>query len=229
MQSWDRRELDSHRGQWPAGQVGLFGLLELFSCIEACVSLGKDVLVFPYEYGLNRSVEPTLQALEFLGADPTLFPRKRFEMRQLPSHQDGSHRLCLKDYEEALLDALKITELDAMLHQDRGVGICEIAAPLKDYLRRIAIVLPNAIDEAFAACDNRSVPSYGRTYVNRNREALVSLLKLADGSKALADFQRFGPYQKLKFIYFQRWALKRHFSRFRFRLGRAKQILANND
>jgi hypothetical protein len=209
MQSWNRRELDSQRGQWPAGQVGLFGLLELFCCIEACVSLNKDVLVFPYDYGLNLSVEPTLQALEFLGADPDLYARKRFEKRQLPSHQDGSHRLALKDYEEGLLDVLKIEELDAILHQERSLRVYEVATPLRDYLRRIASVLPRALDEAFAACDNRAVSSYGRTYIRRNREELGGLLKLAERSKAVADFQRFGPYQAIKSLYVQRRALKR--------------------
>jgi hypothetical protein len=85
MQSWNRRELDSRRGQWPAGQVGLFGLLELFCCIEACLGLGKEVFVFPYEYGLDRSdrsVRATLDALEFLGADPDLYPPKTFEKKQ---------------------------------------------------------------------------------------------------------------------------------------------------
>ena len=209
MQSWNRRELDSRRGQWPAGQVGLFGVLELFCCIEACVSLNKDILVFPYDYGLNRSVEPTLQALYFLGADPHLYARKRFEKRQLPSHQDGSHRLALKHYEEGFLDILKIKELDAILQQERSVRTYEIAAPLWDYLRRIANVLPRALDEAFAACDNRAVSSYGRTYVRRNREELGGLLQLADGSKAVADFQRFGIYQRLKWFYVQRSAWRR--------------------
>jgi hypothetical protein len=209
IQSWNRRELDRQKGQWPAGQVGLFGLIELFCCVEACISLNKDALVFPYEQGLNRSVEPTLQSLEFLGVDPGLYPREHFERRQLPKHQDGSHRLSLKDYEEALLATLEIKELDAILHQTRSVRLREVAVPLKNYLRSIASVLPRVIDEAFAACDNRATASYGRTYLRRNREELSGLLKLAHGSRALANFQRFGPYQWLKSLYVQRWALKK--------------------
>jgi hypothetical protein len=209
VQSWNRRELGKERGNWPAGQIGLFGLLELFCCIEACVSLTKDVLVFPYDHGLNRSVEPVLQALEFLGADPKLYPWKRFERRQLPSHQDGSHRLSLKDYEQRLLNVLNIKELDAILHQERSMRLFEVAASLKDYLRSIASILPRALDEAFAACENRAVPSYGRTYVWRNREELSWLLRLAQDSKTLADFQRLGLYQRLKSLYLQRWRLKR--------------------
>jgi hypothetical protein len=215
MQSWNRRELDSKRGQWPAGQVGLFGLLELFCCIETCLALDKDVLVFPYEYGLNRSVRPTLEAVEFLGAKPDLYECKRFKKRQLPQRQGGSHRLALKDYEEEILNVLKIKELDAILHQERSVRVSEVAAPLGDYLHRIAGVLPRAIDQAFAACDNHAVPSYGRDYVRRNHAELDGLLKLADGSKALADFQRFGPYQRLKSLYVQRWALRRRLAAIR--------------
>jgi hypothetical protein len=90
-------------------------------------------------------------------------------------------------------------------------AVYEVAAPLRDYLRRIASVLPHAIDTAFAACENRPVIPYGRTYVRQNRDELGALLKLVDGSKALADFQRFGPYQRLKSLYVQRWAVKRRF------------------
>ena len=215
MQSWNRRELASQRGQWPAGQVGLFGLLELFCCIENCLGLGKDVLVFPYEYGLNRSARPTLQALGFLGADPGLYARKQFKKRQLPKRQDGSHRLALKDYEEEILDALKVKELDAILHQERSLRVSEVAAPLRDYLRRIAAILPSAIDRAFAACDNPAVPSYGQDYVRRNLAELDGVLKLARDSKTLSGFQRFGPYQRLKSLYVQRWALKRRLASIR--------------
>jgi len=144
-----------------------------------------------------------------------LYERKRFKNRQLPKRQDGSHRLALKDYEEEILDALKVTELDAILHQERSVKVSGVAAPLGDYLRRIAAVLPRAIDRAFASCDNQAVPSYGRDYVRRNRAELGGLLKLAGGSKTLADFQRFGPYQRLKSLYVQRWALKRRLASMR--------------
>ena len=83
MQSWNRREasrLGTRKGRWRAGQVGLFGLLELLCCIDNCVRLKKDVFIFPYDHGLNRSSEPITQALHFLGARPvytTLRPLKR--------------------------------------------------------------------------------------------------------------------------------------------------------
>jgi hypothetical protein len=48
--------------------------------------------------------------------------------------------------------------------------------------------------------------------VRRNREELSGLLKLANGSKTLANFQRFGPYQWLKSLYVQRLALKKRLS-----------------
>ena len=34
-------------------------------------------------------------------------------------------------------------------------------------------------------------------------------MKFAEGSKALAGFQRFGAYERLKSVYVQRWALRR--------------------
>jgi len=57
---------------------------------------------------------------------------ERFENRQLPSHQDGSHWLALKHYEEELLDVLKTKELDAILQQEGSVKIYEMVAPLRD-------------------------------------------------------------------------------------------------
>ena len=70
LQSWNRREADSRKGQWPAGQIGLFGLLELLVCIENSLALTKDVFVFPYDPGLGRSDAIVLQALAFLDDDP---------------------------------------------------------------------------------------------------------------------------------------------------------------
>ena len=82
MPSWNRRELDRERGQWPAGQVGLFGLIELLVCIENCLKLDKDVFVFSYARGFARSAEATLETLDFLGADPSLHDQKAFDKKQ---------------------------------------------------------------------------------------------------------------------------------------------------
>ncbi len=219
MQSWNRRELDSERGQWPAGQVGLFGLLELFCCIEACLGLDKDVFVFPYEYGLDRFPRATLNALRFLGADPNLYDPETFEKkqggrgrRQLRRSGGISRRLPLRDYEEEVLDALHMRDRDAIMDHGRGVMVSELAGPLKDFLDRAASVLPEAMDRAFLACDNHAVPSFGREYFQRNRAELHGILKLASGSKALDGFQRFGAYQRLKSLYVRRWALRRRFA-----------------
>jgi hypothetical protein len=122
-----------------------------------------------------------------------------------------SHRLPLRDYEEEILDALQMKQLDAIMDQGRAVRVSEIAAPLRDFLDRAASVLPEAMDRAFIACDNHAVPPFGREYFQRNRTELSGLIKLACGSKALAGFQRYGAYQRLKSLYAQRWALRRRF------------------
>jgi hypothetical protein len=215
MQSWNRRELDSKKGQWPAGQVGLFGLLELLCCIEKCLGLTKDIFVFSYGYGLNRSAEGTLQALDFLGAAPDFYDRRSFEEKQLSRRRKGSRRLPLRDYEDEMLDALQIRDLDAIMDQGRGVMVSEVAASLRDFLGSIADILPGAIDRAFLACDNRAVPPFGREHFKRNRTELSGLLNLSDGSKVLAGFQRVGPYQRLRSLYVQRWALARRLASIR--------------
>ena len=103
-------------------------------------------------------------------------------------------------------------ELDQIMEQGRGLMVSELARPLHDFLARCAEALPDALDRAFAACDNRAVPSFGRDYVQRNRVELGGMIRLAQGSKALAGFQRFGPYERLKSVYVQRWALRRRFA-----------------
>jgi hypothetical protein len=215
VQSWNRREINSRKGRWRAGQVGLFGLLELFCCIENCLRSPKDIFLFPYHHGLNRSPEPIAHALEFLGAAPGLHDLKTFEADYLSRRREGPHRLPLASYEEEMLDVLRVGELDAILEQPRGVMLSELAGDLKSYLGSIAEVLPRAIDRAFLACDNDAVPSFGREYVKRNRAELAGLFKLAEGSKVFQDFQRFGVYERLKSLYVQRWALKRRLASIR--------------
>jgi len=68
MPSWNRRELAGKEAQWPAGQIGPFGLLELFVCVDNCLRQTKEILVFPHESGLNHSIEPIIQTMDFLGA-----------------------------------------------------------------------------------------------------------------------------------------------------------------
>ena len=107
MQSWNRREaskLGTRKGRWRAGQVGLFGLLELLCCIDNCVRLKKDVFIFPYDHGLNRSSEPITQALHFLGAAPGLHDLATFEARYLNKRREAPHRLPLKSYEKEILE-----------------------------------------------------------------------------------------------------------------------------
>jgi hypothetical protein len=209
MQSWNRRELESRKGRWRAGQVGLFGLLELICCIENCLRLPKDVFLFPYDHGLNRSPEPVAQVLAFVGAAPGLHDSKTFEADYLGQRQVAPHRLPLAHYEEEILDTLRAKELDMIMIQNRGVMLSELAGALRSYLDDIYSVLPRAIDAAFSACDNRAAPSFAREYIKRNREELSGLFQHAAGSKVLADYQSFGLYQRVKALYVQRWALKR--------------------
>lgn len=210
MPSWNRRELNGSKGQWPAGQVGLFGLLELLVCIQACLNLPKDVLVFPYEQGLRRADDIVKQTLDFLGAAPSLYDSKRFTQAQTKrdNKRQGAEEVShygLNDYEEELLEMLRIRDLDEIIHQDRAVMVADIAAPLKNYLASISAVLPGALDRAFAQCSNNSVPSFGRVYWHRHRNGLQGLHRLADGSSVVADFQNFGPYQRLKSLFVRSW------------------------
>jgi hypothetical protein len=218
MQSWNRRELNSRRGRWRAGQVGLFGLLELLCCIKNCLRLQKGIFIFPYDHGLNHSSGALDQAIDFLGAAPRTYDRAKFAAKYLAKRQEAPHRLALRDYEAEILEALRVRELDAILSQDRGFLVAEVAHLLKDYLDSISDILPSAVDRAFAACDNRAAVSFGREHFRRNRLELQDLTKLLQASKFVQEFQRFNLYHRLNSLYVQRWALKRRLGSIRLRV-----------
>lgn len=213
--SWNRREQNRDRGQWQVGQIGLFGLLELLCCIDHCLNLEKDVLIFPYNPGLGQSPETILQALDFLGANATLYDQRAFEKEQRRQERKRKGRghevapLPLQEHEKEFLEALRVGELDSLMEQGRGLMLSEIAGPLRDYLDAITPILPRAIDRAFMPCGDRAVTTFGREYFKRHRTELSQLSGRAEGSERIARFQRFGPYDRLKAIYIQRFGLKR--------------------
>jgi sulfotransferase family protein len=213
--SWNRREQDRDKGQWPVGQIGLFGLLELFCCIENCLNLKKDIFIFPYNPGLGRSPETILQTLTFLGADPAVYDRRAFEKEQRRQGKKRKRRgddvapLPLQDHEKELLAVLRVGELDSLMEQGRGLMLSEIALPLRDYLDSVTEVLPEAVDRAFMACGDRAVTAFGREYFQRHRTELSGFSQRARGSERIARFQRFGAYDRLKALYVQRSAWRR--------------------
>jgi Sulfotransferase family len=209
MQSWNRRERECHRGRWRPGQIGLFGLLELLCCIDNCLRLNKDIFLFPYDAGLNRSTLPITDTLDFLGATPGLYDLAKFETQYLRRRREASHRLALQDYEEEILDVLAMKRLDAIMEEGGGRMLSAVAGSLKEYLGWIAARLPVAIDRAFATCDNKAATAFGLQHFRRNRAELQGVSKMAQGSEALNAFQTFGFYQRLSTLYLQRWALKR--------------------
>jgi len=220
VQSWNRRELNHRKGRWRAGQVGVFGFLELLVCIDNCTRLGKDIFLFPYEFGLNQSAEPVMKALDFLGADAGSFDRNTFEAELLPRRRDGAHRLPLRDNEEEMFAVLKVRELDAIMERGWGLVARDVAADLRDYLRSMKAGLPAAVDRALRGYDNPAVPYYGAEFFARHRPALGTLLELTQGSTVIANMQRAGPLKRLKSLYVQRSALMRRLAGFRLR-GRA--------
>jgi hypothetical protein len=202
--SWNVREQTKGKSQWPAGQIGLFGMLELIVCIENCLALPKEILVFPYRHGLGKSTASVLQAIDFLDADSKLYDAERFAEMQRnreEKRQRGRHnavtRLPLRDYEEEFLAALRIRDLDDIMEQGRVLTLSEIAKPLHDFLASIGDVLPSAIDRAFSGCTDPAVAAFGRHHFNRNRVEFVGLLSHARGSKALARFQKFAALPRL--------------------------------
>lgn len=206
MQSWNRKEAQYRSSvSWQRGQVGLFGLLELLCCLDACSRCTKDVFVFPYEAGLNGSAEPIVQALDFLGADPAAFDRATFVSRHLPKRRDDTHRLALAEHEQELLDVLQTSELDRILDQRRGLMLSSVRQELQDYLARAGDRLPAALDRAFLGYGDPAVRTYGAAFFARHRDALERIVAMAAGrSQVLADLQRYTLQRRLRSLYLQR-------------------------
>ena len=203
MPSWNRKEREHKRASWLAGEVGLFGFLELLVCLQK-VSRRKDVFVFPYDLGLNESVEPTLAALDFIGADPTSFDLATFAAKHMPRKAADVRRLPLQHNELELLEALEVRQLDEVLCRSGGVMTSELASELDDYMGSIRSSLPAVIDAAFAEAGNPAVVYYGAKFIDGNRRELADLLEMTAGSEFMAALQRFGPWRKLKYAYLQR-------------------------
>ena len=207
--SWNVREQTRGKGQWPTGQIGLFGMLELLVCIENSLALFKDVLVFPYRHGLGNSTESLLRTIDFLDADPSVYDRARFadmqtrreEKRRRGLGDATRPRHLLQDYEEEFLATLRVRTLDDIMEQGRVLTLSELAKPLREYLASIDEVLPRAIDRAFSACTNRAAPAFGRSHFNRNREEFAVLHARARSSKALSGFRKFDARQRLNALY----------------------------
>ena len=189
MPSWNRRELAGKEAQWPAGQIGLFGLLELFVCIDNCLRQTKEILVFPYESGLNHSIEPIIQTMDFLGANTDLYKREAFERKQLSGKRRASSH-SLANYETEILDTLRVCELDELMDQDGAIALSQLATPLKEYMSSVADLLPRAFDRAFHACTDHTIRRFGERYFQRYRTELSRFLKNMDRSTTIAKFRR---------------------------------------
>jgi hypothetical protein len=206
--SWNVREQTRSQSQWPAGQIGLFGVLELLICIQNCLTLRKEILVFPYRHGLGWSTRSVLDVIDFVDVDSKIYDtagfaemqRNREEKRR---KQSAGTRLPLRDYEEEFLATLRIRDLDDIMEQGRVVKLSEIAKPLRDFLGSIGNVLPTAIDRAFRACTNPTVVAFGQDHFNRNRAEFFGLVSHTSGSKALAQFQKLSALPRISTFFRQ--------------------------
>ena len=201
MPSWNRRELDKERGQWPAGQVGLFGLIELLVCIENCLKLDKDVFVVllraracPVSRGDARDARLSRRR-------PQASRPEGLRQEAAPARTGASSAAAMAWLAQSSLAgarggaarcAARCASSTRSWSRVAALIVSEIARRSTIFSRAAPRCCRDALDRAFAACDNHAVTSFGRDYVQRNRTELAGMIKLAQGSKALAGFQRFG-------------------------------------
>ncbi len=206
MPSWDRRELLHRESRWHAGEVGLFGFLDLITCLAA-IAEANDVFLFPYELGLNQSIDPILEALAFIGVDPEAFDRRTFCSEHLPLKVESKKRLPLADYELRFLEDVQVDALDAIMENRSGPVDPALVSEIDAYLRSVKQVLPAAVDRAFRSCRNPAVRSFGAHYFSSNRDRVGRLLDLTAGSRAMSDFLNFGVRRRAEYAFHQRFLL----------------------
>jgi len=203
IQSWNRREQAHVESGWNAGNIGLFGFLDLIVCLDN-VARRDDVFMFPYERGLNESPEPVLEALAFIGADPDRYDVDRFAGKTLPKLRANPSRVPLAPHELRFLERVRAAELDDLIGSYCGFVTPRLAFEIKAYLTEITPSLPGAIDDAFQASGSISARPYGARYVHRHRRELEGLLAMTQGSDFMAEIQRFGAVKRLRYAYAQR-------------------------
>src|SRR5262249_13528296 len=150
----------------------------------------KEILVFPYESGLNHSIEPIIQTMDFLGANTDLYRRGAFERKQLSGKRRASPYSPLANYESEILDTLRVRELDELMDQGAAITFSQLATPLREYMGSVADLLPRAFDRAFHACTDHAIRRFGERYFQRYRTELGRFLKIIDGSTTIARFRR---------------------------------------
>jgi hypothetical protein len=214
MPSWNRKELDHRRSSWQVGQVGLFGFFELLICLQNAVRQPRT-FVFPYSAGLNKSPEPILAALTFIGADPTSFDLSTFVAKHIPERITSPRRVPIMAHEQAFLDKLQAKELDELVTRHWGVITPTFRAQVADYITTITPALPGAIDEAAAEYENPALTYYGASYVQANSAGLAELLELTEGSSFMATLQETGLWRRAKGAFVQRSSLRRRFTSLR--------------
>jgi hypothetical protein len=216
IQSWNRRERTHVESGWNAGDIGLFGFLDLIVCLQN-VTRRRDVFLFPYERGLNQSVEPILEAIAFVGADPARYDADTFRAKLLPKQATNPDRIPLEPHELQFLERVKAREADELIGTHSGLITPDLAAAIDGYLAAIAPSLPAAIDDAFRASGSTAARHYGARYVRRHRNELAGLLELTQGSEVMADLQRFGAVTRLRYVYAQRKRVSRRLRSIRIR------------
>jgi hypothetical protein len=191
MQSWNRKGAAAGRkGRWSAGQVGVFGVIELICCIDSCVRLDKDVLLFPYEEGLNQSSEPVLKTLDFLGVERAPFDLEEFESVHLPMRLNRA-RPGLAAHENELLASLRIDDLEHIIGTRAGVLSSSDKRDLTAYLESITDELAPALDRVFRTIeDNPAVAVFATQYFNQYRRELRPLRHMLEKSQAVSMFER---------------------------------------
>ncbi len=204
IQSWNRKEAQHRTARWMAGQIGLFGVLELILCVDRVLALPQEVFVFPYDSGLNGSSAPLRNALAFIGANPHGLDEDRFAREILQRRRVNKRRIALERHEEAFLAAIDSDRLDALLLTDRGARVSELRSPLKAWLDSLEGRLPAAFDVALAASGNRAAELYGADFFHRHRAATARLARLLAGSVAAESFAHFGPLRRLRALIAQR-------------------------
>lgn len=114
--SWDKRAEDPS-DQWPRGQVGIFGIIEMMFCLLRVTSTPAPVHIFDYRKIFFDDPQAIRSAFTVINADPARFDDAKFQSEYFRQRSGQNRSDPVYDH---ILGRLNFDEVSGIIH-DAGV------------------------------------------------------------------------------------------------------------
>jgi hypothetical protein len=199
LNSWNRRAAD-HADDWHPGQTGVFGVLCLLAYLRQLQRIQTDCVLVSYD-AFSRAVADTVKdlAVHFLGQDPGE-AHDAERLARLQSVADGlaGRRLVMLPNEAALLEALRIDELNGIMNASHLASFSCIRSAVRGYWRSIRGRWGEALLEAVAGYDKPAAIRYLLKMLRQPAIAELFAEEAAISPRVAAELRRLPRHLKLR-------------------------------